>query len=229
MPELVPKPAGNYACNKLTQADSRAEPSNTAGAQMLWRQIGSKGSAHRPETSLMYAKEQKKRDDADNILRAREACINHHEYDARAEKNSLSSPSVREGRYGIGHQCSDQVKSRIYQRRHQHGRADLLCAQDEKRIARITNAENGHHEQVFPVGGWKLSWMHKDFRCRAAAGGGPLRHQQDNGERQQARNEREIENGANVDLQCIQQKHRHDWTKESTRILSQSFEAEPAA
>src|SRR5437588_9132164 len=53
MAELVPEQAGNYARNKLTQADSRAEPSNTAGTQMLWRQIGSKGSAHRPETSLM--------------------------------------------------------------------------------------------------------------------------------------------------------------------------------
>ena len=226
MAELVPKRSRNQARRELAQSDCRAEPSDGAGPQLLRREVRRDASGHRPEASLIKPVKQEKNDQGDDVFREREARVNDQKHHTRAEQDIFPSPFVGERADRIGNQRRHQVESRVDQCGHRQRAADLLGAQNEKRIARVADAEQRKDEEIFPVGGREASGADDHLPAGAVRRPAP-RHKKDHCHRQQARNEGAIEDGANIDLQRIQQKHRHDWTKESTRILAQSFEAEP--
>ena len=106
--------------------------------------------------------------------------------------------------------------------------ADVLRAQDEKRVAGIAEREQRDHSQVFPIGRRKLPRADVDFRLgrdRRAR----LLDEDDQGERQQAGNHREIEDRADVEVKRVEQQQSDERTEKGAGVVADAFKPEGAA
>ena len=119
-----------------------------------------------------------------------------------SERGCFSAPPVRQKPRRIGDQRGHQIERRVDQDRRRQRGADILRSQDQECVAGIAESEQGRRQQIFPVGPRKLPQADIDFGlCRHRRRS--LLDEQDHEKGQQAGDERQIEDEANVDMQPI--------------------------
>src|SRR6185437_8923727 len=222
--DAVPEQTAEDACEELQQTYEAGVPADAARPQMVGHEVGGERLAHRTEGSLEQAVPDEQDRDHHKAARCGEAGIAQEEHDERSEKEIAPPQPVRQQAGRVRRQRRHEIESRIDEHGVLNRGPGSLRGENQEGVAGIAQTEESDGAEIPPIAGWQLP----PACIEAGLGdrrGFRLANKRYDENREQPRNDGEIEDFPHVEVENPEQKHGDQRPEESAEIVAKALEA----